>query len=125
MRVFVGCGSEFVGQRIISTVREMPDIELVGSSKCLAEMIEQVSESRAELVILETGASHGMGIDVLRGIKRLQNPPAVMMITPFMSDQYKRLCLGVGADYAFGIADEQVDVCNVIDRFVRDMSVFS
>ena len=119
MRVFVCIESELVGERILSTVMEVPGIELVGSSRGLAGTIEQVSESRAELVILETGVAHRMGIDVLRGIKLLQDPPVVVMVAPFMSDQYRRLCFGVGADYAFGMADESADIYSVIDILVR------
>jgi DNA-binding NarL/FixJ family response regulator len=104
---------------------EISGIEFVGSSTGLAGTIEQVFESRAEMVILQTGASHRVGIDLLRGIKLLQDPPVVVMVAPFMSDQYRRLCFGVGADYAFGIADESVDVHSLIDGLVRSMSVFA
>jgi DNA-binding NarL/FixJ family response regulator len=120
MRVFVGYGSVYFGQRIIRSIMQLADANLVGQSREPEEIVTLVREQEAELVILDTSLSGGKGLEVLRTLKRLPLPPVVIVLTTFWNEMYMRLYYEAGADYFFHAADEHEKVHEVIEHLVPD-----
>lgn len=53
----------------------------------------------AELVILDLNLKGGSGFKVLRALKELESPPAIVVMTNFALPRYRELALLMGADY--------------------------
>jgi len=122
MKVLVGYGSVYVGQRIVKSVMEFQNTEIVGVSREPDEITALVRERDPEVVILDTSLAQGRGLEVLRELKTYAAPPVVIALTSFWNERYMRMYIEAGADYYFHAADEHEKVCDVI---VRMLSVSS
>jgi DNA-binding response OmpR family regulator len=52
-----------------------------------------------DFVMLDARMPDGDGMAVLAALKRLQEPPLVGILTNYPSEEYRRRCLSLGADY--------------------------
>ena len=75
-----------------------PAFPVVGVAESGDSAIRQVQELQPDLVFMDI-AMHGInGLQATREIKRLSNPPRVIMLTVFDDAEYRRASAAAGAD---------------------------
>jgi response regulator of citrate/malate metabolism len=75
---------------------------------------------RPDLILLDIHLSGDNGIELLKFIKRLENPCRVMMVTNLANEYYRRLCLKLGADYFFDKTNDFALIPEVISKLNPD-----
>jgi DNA-binding NarL/FixJ family response regulator len=99
LRLFIADDSALLRGYVLDTVRELGSIQVVGQAADVPSAIAEIHKSRPDVVVLDIRMPGGTGIDVLRAIKTDQPAPIVVMFTNYPYPQYRKQCLGAGADY--------------------------
>ncbi len=116
MRVFVADDSEPVRERILSMLREIPDVEIVGHAEDSLAARALVTALQPDVVILDINMPGGSGIEVLEDIKKLPRAPRVIMLTNHSQLQYRQRCLEAGADEFLDKSTEFEKIPEVLER---------
>ncbi len=119
--VFIVDDSPVVRDRLIHLIAEVPQIEIVGHADIAFEAIQSIRRLPPRAVVLDISMPGGSGIYVLESIMKEKPRPTVIMLTNFTTDQYRRKCLQLGADYFFDKSCEFEKVTDVL----RDLPAFA
>jgi DNA-binding NarL/FixJ family response regulator len=106
MRLFIADDSELLRERLVDVLSEIEGVEIIGQGEDTIGVIEAVKRLYPDLVILDIRMPGGNGIQVLETLKKMENPPLVIMFTNYPNLQYRMRCLGAGADFFFYKATE-------------------
>jgi DNA-binding NarL/FixJ family response regulator len=98
MRVCVIEPSALVRSRLVGLISELERVEFVFSSG-RGDAVRAVERICPDLVILEVGASSRSGLARIVRLKRMSAAARVLVLTNDSSDEYRKRCLDVGADY--------------------------
>ncbi|HLF20816.1 MAG TPA: response regulator transcription factor [Bacteroidota bacterium] len=75
-----------------------PEFPIVGWAESGASAIGKVQELHPDLVFMDIFMPGMNGLEATRQIKRLSNPPRVIMLTVFEAAEYRRASADAGAD---------------------------
>jgi CheY-like chemotaxis protein len=106
MRVLVVDDSSEVRGRLVSLLEELGPVDSLMEAGSVAEAQRLLSESKADLVVLDMRLPDGDGLEVLRAAKRLRPEPAVVVLTNYPYDELRAACLAAGAD---GFLDKRTE----------------
>ncbi len=120
MRVYVVDDSPLVRERLVALLSEVNGVDVVGSAGSAEEGIAGITAERPDVAILDIRMPSGSGISVLEEMKRMENPPTIIMLTNYPYPQYRRKCLDAGADYFFDKSSEFSKVTDVLSRMVEE-----
>ena len=122
MKVFIGDDSARVREWLNSVLEQIGDVEIVGYSETIAEMPEKILSSSPDLVILDFKTS-GKGLEVLKRIKEILNPPQVVVFANRPGVYYRKRYVEAGANYFFDRSIEQKELAEklreLIDKYQR------
>lgn len=74
-----------------------PEITIVAEAGSLAEARAAISEPGIDVVLLDLRLPDGSGIDLLRDAQALSAPPAVIVLSSFLTPQYVNAAIALGA----------------------------
>jgi DNA-binding NarL/FixJ family response regulator len=120
LRLFIADDSALLRGYVLDTVREIGSIQVVGQASDVPDAIAGIRESEPDVVILDIRMPGGTGLDVLKTIKTDQPAPIVIMFTNYPYPQYRKQCLGAGADYFF---DKSLEF-GALDEVLKDLVRF-
>ena len=120
MRVFIADDSQIMRERLKEMLSETPGVEIIGEAGQGGEAIRDIIESKPDVVILDIRMPGGNGIDVLQAIKKGDPAPTVIMLTNYPYPQYRKKCMGLGADYFFDKYSEFERLMEMIEQLNRD-----
>jgi DNA-binding NarL/FixJ family response regulator len=106
MKVFIADDSAVLRERLIEMLSEIPEVEIMGHAQDVPEAIACIKDLNPDVVILDIRMPGGSGIDVLQDIKKEKQSPMVIVLTNYPYPQYRKKCLGLGADYFFDKSTE-------------------
>lgn len=107
MRVFVADDSSIFRKMLVASIAELGNVEVVGHAEHALEAIEGIARLNPDIVILDIRLKSGTGIDILHAIKRnMSASPIAIVLTNFPYEQYRKVCINLGADYFFHKATE-------------------
>ena len=106
MRVFIADDSAVLRERVIEMLSDLPGIEIIGHAQDVSEALTAINKLNPDVVILDIRMPGGSGIDVLQDIKKDKQAPVVIILTNYPYPQYRKKCLGLGADYFFDKSTE-------------------
>lgn len=106
IRVFIADDSATVRERLISLLRDMPAVDIVGTAADAAEAISAIQQLKPDVVILDIRMPAGSGIGVLRSLQKWEAKPKFIMLTNYPFLQYRKTCLEAGASYFFDKSSE-------------------
>ena len=101
MKVMIVDDSKLLQTRLINALRKVNEnmsISLASSCKEAADMFSLVSP---DTVILDIALPDGSGINLLQRFKKEIPTVHVIMLTNYPTDEFKKNCLELGADYFF------------------------
>ena len=105
-------------KRILSMVEEVKNVKLVIHAANYKESIKMLKEIEADIVLLDINLPDKSGVELLKEIKSHRPLIKVIMFTNHASEDYRNLCLGMGADYFldksndFDKIPEAIAACN-------------
>lgn len=92
--------------RLKKRLEKITGVNVVGESSDSEEATAMILNRKPEVAILNSSLPDGLGIEVLRQIKRLMVPPTIIVVTDDPSRDNKTACSLAGADYIFDKATE-------------------
>ena len=119
MRLFIVDDSEILLDRLKTVLSDITDIEIVGQTDRQDEIVEAIVKLKPDVVILDIRLQAGNGVLALEDIKKMENPPAVIMFTNYPYLQYRKKCIEAGADYFFYKAVEFEKLIDLLEELVR------
>ena len=100
--------------RLKTRLEKITGVIVVGQSSDSEEATAMILNRKPDIAILNSSLRDGLGIDVLRHIKRLMVPPTIIVVTDDPSRDNKIACSLAGADYFFDKATEDHEMINTI-----------
>jgi DNA-binding NarL/FixJ family response regulator len=98
MRIFVVEDAPAVRTRLIAMLGTVPGVEVVGEAGSVRTAIDGVLATAADAVLLDLQLIDGTGLDVLAAVKRQRPDIHVIVLSNFVTPQYRRASLAAGAD---------------------------
>lgn len=99
MRAFIVDDSVIVRGRLTEMLVTDPEVTVVGQAGTVAAALENIPKLQPECVLLDIQLPDGDGISVLKAIKCMTPPPAVVMFTNYTDECYRQRCELAGADF--------------------------
>jgi DNA-binding NarL/FixJ family response regulator len=87
--------------RILGMLSELDNIKMVIHAANYAESIKMINNIQADIVLLDINLPDKSGIELLKEIKLIYPHLKVIMMTNHATDNYRKLCNHLGADYFF------------------------
>lgn len=82
------------------------EVEIVGEADCVEDALEELMQSRPDIVFLDIQLSDDNGFEIANILKKMKNPPAIVFATAY--DQYALQAFEVDAlDYILKPFDEE------------------
>ena len=106
-----------VRERLIETVREIPNTRVVGEAAALPDALEGVRASQPQVLILDVQLrGGGSGIRLLKQMRAtgVRRPELVIVVTNYPTDDYRQASHHYGADHFFDKASEFDKVRDVL-----------
>lgn len=116
MKVLIVDDSEIVRERLKDILSEVTEGDPIGQAKDSCEAIEILYKLNPEIVILDIEMPGRSGIDLLREIKKREQPPWIIVLTNQSYSQYRKVCIKAGADFFFDKSTEFDKVAEVITQ---------
>lgn len=106
MKFFIADGSKHGLRRLLMLLDDRKEFELVGYSSDVAAAIVSIRTVRPQVVILDLDMRERNGIEILNTIKRELPETIFIIMTNAATDQYRRRCKELGAEYFFDKSTE-------------------
>jgi two-component system, OmpR family, response regulator len=91
LRVLLVEDSKVLAARLAELIRELPDVDLIGSVDSEADALLSVAAAAPDVLILDLHLRAGSGFGVLRGLTpRPGRRPRVIVLTGFDLPEYRR-----------------------------------
>ena len=101
------------------------ELELVGQAGDGREAVDAVRDVRPDVVLMDIGMPVLDGVAATAAIRRRDDPPAVIMLTTFGSDEYLLKALRAGASGYLLKDAATVEIVDAVLRVAADESVLS
>ena len=116
MKVLIVDDSAIIRERLEALLSDVPQVETIMQAKDQLEAKELMHKLNPEVVILDIPMPGGSGIDLLREVKKGQQPPLVIVLSDQSHPQYRKKCTDAGADFFFDKSTEFDEVAEVLKR---------
>jgi len=100
--------------RLKKRLEKITGVNVVGESSDSEEATAMILNRKPEIAILNSSLRDGLGIEVLRHIKRLMVPPTIIVVTDDPSRDNKTAYSLAGADFFFDKATEDHKMINTV-----------
>jgi DNA-binding NarL/FixJ family response regulator len=100
--------------RLKKRLERITGVNVVGESSDSEEATAMILNRKPEIAILNSSLRDGLGIEVLRQIKRLMVPPTIIIVTDDPSRDNKTAYSLAGADFFFDKATEDHKMINTV-----------
>jgi len=122
MKILIVDDSAIIRERLKAMLSEITELENISQTTDVLEALNSYQKMNPEVVILDIRMPSGSGIDVLREIKKSNQPPLVIVLTNYPYPQYRRKCLDAGADFFFDKSTEFSKVTDVLQQLKQNQS---
>jgi PAS domain S-box-containing protein len=117
MRVLIADDSAILRQRMATQLAQDPGVAVVAEAGDTQETLAMIEAERPDAVVLDLSMPGGGGIAVLEALRGRRSPPAVVVLTNHVLEEYRERCLGLGAS---AFLDKSADAVSVIQA-LRDV----
>ena len=122
MNIIIADHSSEVRSKLKSFLEEIPGTTIVGEASQLEETFSMVSNLKPEVVILNFPMPGEDGLSNIQQIKKLPEPPILMIVSNFSSPEYQSACSQAGADYFFDKSFEFEKIQETIKSLIQGHS---
>lgn len=123
-RVFVVEDQTILRDLICRLLSSYPDIEIAGAIGDGQQAVDQIMETRPDIVILDMMLPHLHGVEVLRRLRTSENRPRILVFSAFPSKSMVRKVLEAGID-GFVEKDASLDELEkAVEKIVAGQTYF-
>jgi two-component system OmpR family response regulator len=99
LRVLLVEDSKVLTERLAEAIRQIPEVELIGTADTEAGALEAIRRYRVDVVILDLHLRQGTGFGVMRGLAAAPVKPQVIVLTNYDLPEDKHAALALGATH--------------------------
>jgi DNA-binding NarL/FixJ family response regulator len=99
LRVLLVEDSKVLTERLTEAIRQIPDVELVGTADTEAAALDAVRRDSVDVIILDLHLKQGTGFGVMRALASTQLKPRIIVLTNYDLPEYKNAALALGATH--------------------------
>ena len=114
MNIILADSDAHFRDRLKKRLEKITGVNVVGESSDSEEATAMILNRKPEIAILNSSLRDGLGIEVLRHIKRLMVPPTIIVVTDDPSRDNKTAYSLAGADFLFDKATEDHKMINTV-----------
>lgn len=119
LRVVIVEDSPILRECLVGLLAGVPGLEIVGQLAEATGAAATITRLQPDAVTLDIRLPGGSGLDVLRAIKRMPQPPTVIILTSHTSPAVRAKCLAAGADFFLTKATEFEQVASILRTLAR------
>ena len=114
MKVLIADGSALIRNRLIDSLKDNKDIEIIGQAKNAIETIAALWKLNPDTVVMDIQMPTGSGIEVLQSIKKHKPSTCVIVLTSSDDPAYREKCMALGAHSFLDKATEFYRVAEIL-----------
>jgi DNA-binding NarL/FixJ family response regulator len=99
LRVLLVEDSKVLLERLAEAIRQIPDVELIGTADTESAAVAAVKRDAIDVVILDLHLKQGTGFGVMRALAATQLKPRIIVLTNYDLPEYKNAALALGATH--------------------------
>jgi two-component system OmpR family response regulator len=119
LKVLLVEDSSVLAERMAETIRQIPEIELIGTQDSEEGAVLEIRRRRVDVVLLDLQLKQGSGFGVLRAIGSMQRKPCVVVLTNHDSAEHERSAVELGAQYFLDKARDFARLPEILRRIVN------
>ena len=120
VRVYIVDEHEPVRLALADRLNDAAEIRVLGHSGHADEALTEIRRTSPDVVLIEVKRSDGLGLEVLRQVAELPNPPKVLVLTTYPTEWEAQAATRAGA-YSYLLKDIDPEV--LIHQIVELASV--
>jgi len=122
LRVLIVEDSAIIRARLMESLAEIPNIEIVGEVETEASALAAMADRHWDAAVLDLQLKQGTGLGLLKALAQAGRPPntKVIVFTNYAFPQYRERSLALGADFFFDKAREYHRVREVLDTLASE-----
>ena len=122
LRVIIVEDSAIIRARLMESLAEIPNIEIVGEVETEASALAAMADRQWDAAVLDLQLKQGTGLGLLKALAQTGRPPntKVIVFTNYAFPQYRERSLALGADFFFDKAREYHRVREVLDTLASE-----
>ena len=101
MKILLADDAELIRDRIIEVIQKMGNNHVIEQASNGFEAMELLVSFIPDIIILDIHMPYRNGLQVLEEISNSEIRPIIMIFTNYNYPQYRKKCLGLGADLFF------------------------
>jgi DNA-binding NarL/FixJ family response regulator len=99
LRVLLVEDSKVLTERLTEALRQIADIELVGTADSEAGALAAFKSRPVDVIILDLHLKQGTGFGVMRALASAQKKPRIIVLTNYDLPEYKNAAIALGATH--------------------------
>ncbi len=99
LRVLLVEDSKVLTERLTEAIRQISDVELVGTADTEAAALAAVKRESVDVIILDLHLKQGTGFGVMRALASAQLKPRIIVLTNYDLPEYKNAAIALGATH--------------------------
>jgi len=100
LRVLLVEDSKVLTERLTEAIRQIPEVELIGTADTEAGALAAVSRDSIDVIILDLHLKQGTGFGVMRALAATQSRrPRIIVLTNYDLPEYKNAAIALGATH--------------------------
>lgn len=99
LRVLLVEDSQVLTERLTEAIRQIPDVELIGTVDTEAGALAAVERDAIDVIILDLHLKQGTGFGVMRALAATHLKPRIIVLTNYDLPEYKNAAIALGATH--------------------------
>lgn len=99
LRVLLVEDSKVLTERLTEAIRQIADVELVGTADSEAGALEAFNSRPVDVIILDLHLRQGTGFGVMRALATARQKPRIIVLTNYDLPEYKNAAIALGATH--------------------------
>jgi DNA-binding NarL/FixJ family response regulator len=99
LRVLLVEDSKVLTERLTEAIRQIPDVELIGTADTEAAALAAVRRDPIDVIILDLHLKQGTGFGVMRALAATEPKPRIIVLTNYDLPEYKHAAIALGATH--------------------------
>jgi two-component system, OmpR family, response regulator len=119
LKVLMVEDSSVLAERMAETLRQFPEIDLIGTMDSEDAALLAIRKRRVDVVLLDLQLKQGSGFGVLRAIESMQRRPCVLVLTNHDSAEHERTAVALGASFFLDKARDFQRLPEILQQIVQ------
>ena len=116
LQLLVVDDSAIIRERLVRLLSTVPGLRIVGETGSVSEALQLIADRAPDIVTLDLRLVDGSGLEVLKGMERMEARPRVAVLSNYGDARTRRECLAMGADFFF---DKSLQLGELRDTLIR------